>query len=177
MSCVALLRSIFMLIVATLLTGCVTARTGFDYAAVMQKVGPPASGQSRIVFISEKALGLSAATCDLQVNGVATSQLTAGTYVYIDGPAGRHQIVATQTLFPGETKREITTAPGRTYFFVARNSERNKAITGVAIMGGLAGALVASAATAGSENPGPVDLLPLDEAAARTTLAELQLAK
>ena len=43
-------------------------------------------------------------------------------------------------------------------------------------MGGLAGAVVGSVATAGSENPGPVDLLPLDEVAARTAIAELQLA-
>jgi len=35
--------------------------------------------------------------------------------------------------------------------------------------------LVASAATSGKDNPGPVDFIPLDEATAQTTLANLQL--
>lgn len=42
-------------------------------------------------------------------------------------------------------------------------------------MGGIAGALVTSAASSGSENPGPVHFVPLDEAAARTAIADLQL--
>ena len=44
------------------------------------------------------------------------------------------------------------------------------------MVAGLAGALVASAATAGSDNAGPAEFIPLDEPTARTTLAELQLA-
>jgi hypothetical protein len=43
------------------------------------------------------------------------------------------------------------------------------------MVGGVAGALVASGASSGSENPGPVDFVPLDEAAARTKIEELQL--
>jgi hypothetical protein len=42
-------------------------------------------------------------------------------------------------------------------------------------VGGIAGALVTSGASSGSENPGPVDFVALDEAAARTAIAELQL--
>jgi hypothetical protein len=34
-------------------------------------------------------------------------------------------------LFPGETKRDITTESGRTYFFLVRSSERHNAVTGV----------------------------------------------
>ena len=45
------------------------------------------------------------------------------------------------------------------------------------VAGGLAGMLVASAVTSGSENPGPVDFFPLDEPRARATLAELQQAE
>ena len=172
-------RSGALLSVAVALSGCVSDRAGFEYAAIVQKVGPPKSGQSRIVVLSEKGsgLGLDAALCDLKVDGGAVGQVKAGTYVYTDRPAGRHELVATQMLFPGDTKREITTVAGRTYFFLIRNSDRAKAITGVTLVGGLAGALVASAATAGSENPGPVDLYPLEEAAAKTTLAGLQLAE
>jgi uncharacterized protein DUF2846 len=172
-------RGVLFLIVAMPLSGCVSDRAGFDYAAIVQKVGPPHSGQSRIVVLSEKAtgIGMDSALCDLKVDGGPASRLKPGTYVYADRPAGRHELVATQTLFPGETKHDVTTVSGRTYFFVAKNSERSRALTGMAMVGGLAGALVASAATAGSDNPGPVDLYPLDEAAARTTIAELQLAE
>jgi len=66
---------------------------------------------------------------------------------------------------------------GRTYFFLARTSERASTVTGMTMLGGLTGALIASAATSGRENPGPIDFFPLDEATARTTLAELQLAE
>jgi len=170
-------RGAGFLIVAMLVSGCVSDRNGFDYAAVVQKVGPPKPGQSRIVIFSEKGRGLDAAVCDVKVDGGPESKVRPGTYVYADRPAGRHEIVASQPLFPGVTKREIATQPGRTYFFVARKSDRARAVTGVSIIGGLAGAVVASVATAGNENPGPVDLYPLDEAAARTTLAELQLAE
>ncbi len=85
-------------------------------------------------------------------------------------------MVATQTLFPGDTKRDITTESGHTYFFQVKNSERANTVTGFALMGGIAGALVASAATSGKDNPGPVDFIPLDEATAQTALASLQLA-
>jgi len=170
-------RGMIALLAAALLAGCVSDRVGFDYATVIQKVGPPKPGQSRIVLISEKVSGLDSAVCDVKVDGGAESKLRPGTYVYVDRPAGRHEIVATQVLFPGETRRELATQPGRTYFFLARNSDRSRAITGVTIFGGLAGMAVASAVTSGSENPGPVDLFPLEEAAARTTLAQLQLAE
>jgi hypothetical protein len=172
-------RGVVVSMVAVLLSGCVSDRTGSDYAAIAQKLGPPRPGQARIVVLSEKAhaLALDGAVCDLKIDDGPMGGLKPGTYVYADRPAGRHQLVATQTLFPGDTKREITTVSGRVYFFVARNSDRAKAVTGMAMVGGLAGALVASAATSGNDNPGPVDLYPLEEAAARTTLAELQLAE
>lgn len=170
-------RGAVLVLGIVLLTGCVSDRTGFDYAAVVQKVGPPKPGQSRIVLLSEKNKALDSAVCDVKIDGGSENKLRPGTYAYVDLPAGRHEIVATQTLFPGVTKRDVTTQAGRTYFFLARNSDRSRAITGVTIIGGLAGALVASVATSGSENPGPVELLLLEEAAARTTLAELQLAE
>ena len=172
-------RGVILCAVVGLLTGCVSDKAGLDYATTAQRLGPPKPGQSRIVVMSEKvaALSLDAAVCDVKIDDGSPSRLKPGTYVYVDRPAGRHQLVATQTFFPGDTKREIATESGRTYFFLARNSERSRALTGMSIMGGLAGALVASAATVGSDNPGPVDLHPLDEASARTTLAGLQLSE
>ncbi|MDU6728065.1 MAG: hypothetical protein E6471_15355, partial [Bradyrhizobium sp.] len=54
-------------------------------------------------------------------------------------------------------------------------SQRSKAISAGAMVGGVAGALVTSAASSGSDNPGPVDFVPLDEAAARAMIEEFQL--
>ena len=113
----------------------------------------------------------------MKLDGSTIGKVIVGTYVYADRPAGRHQLVASEALFPGDTTREFTTESGRTHYFLVRSSERHDAVTGVTMVAGLAGALVAPAATSGSQNPGPAVLFPLDEKAARTTLAELQLAQ
>ena len=169
-------RGMGVLLLAALLAGCVSDGVGTDYAAISQKVGPPKSGQSRIVVLQEKRKGLSMAlcACDVKIDGSPIGKVTVGTYAFADRPAGRHQLIASEALFPGETTRDFSTESGRTYFFLIRSSERHDSVTGVSMIGGLAGALVASAATAGSGNPGPADLLALDETAAKTTLAELQ---
>jgi Protein of unknown function (DUF2846) len=166
-------------IATVLLVGCASQRTGFDYAGMMQRAGPPRPGQSRIVVLQEKRDGLSMAfcACDVKLDGNPIGKVIVGTYLYADRPAGRHQLLASEVLFPGETKRDITTESGRTYFFLIRSSERHNAVTGVTMIAGLAGAVVASVATSGSDSPGPADFFPLDDAAARTTIAELQLAE
>jgi hypothetical protein len=164
-------------VVAVTLCGCASTRTGTDYASVSQKIGPPKPGQSRIVVIHEKANGLAYCVCDMQLDGGAIGLLKPGSYVYADRPAGHHLLSASETLFPGDTKRDITVESGRTYFFLVRASDRHNAVSGMAVLGGLAGALVTSAVTSGSDNPGPVDFFPLDETAARTTIADLQLAQ
>jgi hypothetical protein len=102
-------------------------------------------------------------------------KLMVGTYAYADLPAGPHQLVASETLFPGDTKRDFTTAPGRTYFFLVKSSARRDSMTGMSILGGLAGVAVAAVATSGDPNQGPGEFIPLDEPTARTMLAELQL--
>jgi hypothetical protein len=167
------------LIVAGLLSGCVTAGTGLDYAGVMQKAGPPRAGQARIVVLQEKATGLGTASClcDMKLDGAALGRLKPGTYVYADRPAGRHHLSATETMFPGETTRDVTTQSGRTYFLLARTSDRHDKVVGMTYVAGLAGALVTAAATSGADNAGPADFVPLDEATGRATIAELQLAE
>jgi hypothetical protein len=173
-------RGIALLLGALLLlSGCVTDRIGTDYAAVSQKMGPPKPGQSRVVVLQEKRNGLSISicACDLKLDGSPIGKVVTGTYVYADLPAGRHELAATEALFPGETKRDFSTVPGRTYFFLVKASARRDAVMGTTVVAGLAGALVASVATSGSDNTGPADLIPLDESSARMTLAELQLAE
>jgi hypothetical protein len=91
-------------VAAGLLSGCATERTGFDYAAVMQRTGAPRPGQWRIVVLSEKASGYDAAGAEVKIDGGSASLLKPGTYIYADRPAGRHEIVAAQKLFPDETR-------------------------------------------------------------------------
>jgi hypothetical protein len=43
--------------------------------------------------------------------------------------------------------------------------------------GGIAGLLIGAAVTSGNSNPGPLDFFPLEEDAARATIAELRLAE
>jgi Protein of unknown function (DUF2846) len=141
---------------AAVLLGCAGERIGADYAGLVQNVGPPKPGQSRIVLLTEKSkgLGLDAVVCDVKLDDGPTSRLKPRTYVYVDRPAGQHKLVVTEALFPGDTKRDITTQSGRTYFFLAKASARANTVTGMALAGGLAGVLVASAATSGSDNLG-----------------------
>ena len=172
-------RGVALSVGAMLLSGCVSDGVGTDYASIAQKVGPPRGGQSRIVVLQAKREGLSVAhcACDMKLDSNPIGTVAAGTYAYADRAAGRHELVAGETLFPGETKRDFTTVSGRTYYFLIRSSKRHDAVTGGVILGGLTGAVVASVVTSGDENPGPAELLPLDESVARTALAELQLAQ
>ena len=162
-----------------MVSGCVSDGVGTDYAAISQKFGPPKPGHSRVVVLQEKRKGLSMAfcACDLKLDGEPIGKVAFGTYAFADRPAGRHQLVASEVMFPGDTTFNFATESGRTYFFLLRSSERHDSVTGVSMVGGLVGGFVASAATANAANPGPADFVALDEATARTTLAELQLAQ
>jgi hypothetical protein len=171
-------RGIALLSGALLLSGCMTAKVGTDYAAISQKIGPPKPGLSRVVVLQQRRDGLSMAicACDVKVDGSPMGKVIVGTYAYADLPAGPHQLVASETLFPGDTKRDFTTAPGRTYFFLVKSSARHDSIAGMSDRGLAGVAAVAAAATSGSDNLGPGEFVPLDEPTARTMLAELQLA-
>src|SRR5229473_5012785 len=164
-------RGVVLSLAAASLVGCASGRIGADYATMIQKVGSPRAGQARMVLLQEKAsgLGYGSCACDMKLDGDPMGRLKPGTYLYADRPAGHHQLLAAETMFPGDSKRDITMEPGRTYFFLAKVSERHNTLTGMTVAGGLAGMLV------GSENPGPVDFFLLDEPGARATLAELQL--
>ena len=172
-------RGVVWVAAAMILSGCVSDQAGNDYASIAQKVGPPRAGQSRIVVLQEKRNGLSMAicACDIKLDGEALGKVVAGTYAYADRPAGRHELLATELLFPGDTKHDFVTAPGRTYYFLIRSSERHDALSGGAVIGGLVGLAAASVVTAGNKNTGPAELYGLDEPTARTTLAGLQLAQ
>src|SRR5262245_13210436 len=117
-------RGVVLFAAAIFLSGCVSDQVGTDYAAIAQKIGPPKTGQSRIVVLQEKRQGLSMAfcACDMKLDGEPIGKVTVGTYVYADRPAGRHQLVASETLFPGDTKHDFSTISGRTYYVLIRSS-------------------------------------------------------
>jgi hypothetical protein len=104
-----------------------------------------------------------------------TGELKTG--VYADRPAGRHQLSYEVGLFPGVSQRDFTVVPGRTYFFLVKVSDRAKTLNAAQASGGLADLVVVSAMTSNDGNPGPVDLIPLEEMAAREAISQLRLAE
>src|ERR1700738_178845 len=118
-------RGVVLSLAAVSLLGCASERIGADFAAMTQKVGPPKAGQARIVVLREKGFsGIGDPGWDVKLDGGPLSDMKSGTYVYADRPAGQHQLSATASLFPGVSQQDISTQSGRTYFFLARPSER-----------------------------------------------------
>ena len=171
-------RGVALSIAAMVLSACVTERSGSDYVGMLQKLGPPRAGQARIVVLRERGYaGIVDQGWDIQLDNGPLTDLKTGTYVYADRSAGQHQLSATASLFPGVSRRDVSMQPGRTYFFLARPSQRAKVLNGMSAAGGVAGLLVGAAVTSSDDNPGPLDFFPLEEQAARTTIAELRLAE
>jgi hypothetical protein len=166
---------VVLAVAAVLLCGCETERNGLDYSAMMQKLGVPKAGQARIVVLREKGFGgITDEGWDVRLDG---GPMTDGTYVYTDRPAGQHQLSATAALFPGVSQYDVPAQSGHTYFYLVRPSERAKVLAGMSAAGGVAGLLVGAAVTSDNSNPGPLDFFPLEEVAARQTIAELRLAQ
>jgi hypothetical protein len=171
-------RVVALLTAAVMMSGCATERSGADFVSMSQKVGPPKEGQARIVVFREKGYGgIGDEGWDVKLDGQPMSDLKTGTYVYADRPAGRHQLSSTAALFPGTTQRDVGVAPGSTYFFLAKPSDRAQSLNAMSAAGGLAGLVVASAVTSGDSNPGPLDFFPMEEGAARAAISDLRLAE
>jgi hypothetical protein len=170
-------RVVLVAIAASLCGGCETERSGLDYSATLQKVGPPRAGQARVVVLREKGYGgIADAAWNVQLDGTPLSSLKTGTYAYLDRPAGHHQLTASEAGFPGATQQDLALQPGQTYFFVARYSKRKSAFAATASTG-LLGLAITTAVTSAYDNPGPLDFFPLEDGAAKVTIAELRLAE
>ena len=113
---------------------------------------------------------------NVMIDGVQLGELKTGTYAYADRPAGHHQLSCEVSMLPGVTHLDITIAAGRTYFFVARPSDRAKAVSAMAAFG-VSGLVITTAVTSGARNPGPLDFFPLEEMAARAAIADLRMAE
>lgn len=172
------LRGMLSLVVAAVLSGCVTERSGADYTALSQRVGAPKPGQARIVVLREKGYGgIVDQGWDVKLDGVPMRDLKTGTFVYADRPQGRHQLSANMELFSGVTQVDVQAESGRTYFFLARPSDKAKTLNAMSAAGGIAGLLVGAAATSNNSNQGPLDFFPLDDAGARDMMSDLRLAE
>ena len=172
-------RGMGLLVAAVLLCGCeTTQRNGLDYTEMARKVGPPKAGYGRFVMLREKDFAdIADRTSDFQLDGEPVRGLKTGTYVFVDRPAGQHQLTASEAGFPGVTQRDVSIQSGQTQFYVVRMSERKSAILASSANTGLLGLALSTAITSGYKNQGPLDFLPLEETAARTTIAELRLAE
>jgi hypothetical protein len=170
-------RTICAFVGAALLFGCAVTRDGIDYASISQTYGGPKNGQGRIVVLLEKGFaGAFDHGYPVSLDNEPIGELKTGTFVYGDRPPGRHELSVNEWDFPGVTKQEVNVTAGRTYFFVTKQSDRSKALT-VGSFAGLTGMAVTAIATSGSSNPGPVDFMPLDEAAGMRAISELRLGK
>jgi hypothetical protein len=171
-------RLIVLAILVATVAGCVTERSGLEFAAMTQKIGPPKGGQARIVVFREKAYaGVFDSGWDVALDGQPLDELKTGTYVYADRPSGRHRLTSAMAMFPGETQRDIMVASGRTYFYLAKLSDRARTLNAMSAAGGLTGLVIGSAMTSGDANPGPLDFFPIEDAAARTMITDLRLAE
>jgi hypothetical protein len=167
-----------LLVAAVIMSGCATERNGANFVSLSQSVGPPKAGQARIVVFREKAYGgLADQGWDVKLDAGPLSDLKTGTFVYADRPSGHHQLSATMDLFPGVSRRDVAAVSGRTYFFLARLSDRAKTLNAMSAAGGLAGLVVAGVVTSNNDNTGPLDFFPLDESAARAAMSDLRLAE
>jgi hypothetical protein len=171
------LRGVLLSVVAVLVSGCVTERSGADYTSLSQKIGTPRAGQARIVVLREKGYaGIVDQGWDVKLDGAPMRGLKTGTFVYADRPAGPHQLSATMELFAGVTQCDVMAASGRTYFFLARPSEKAKTLNAMSAAGGIAGLVVGAAVTSNNSNQGPLDFFPLDDAAARDMMSDIRVA-
>jgi len=115
-------RTFAGLALALLVSGCVTGKEGTEYALVSRKIGPPKPGHSRVVFLSEKG-SYGSGACELSIDNRTIDPVRPGAYAYADVPAGHHALVATQALFPGDTKMGDQCS-GRTDALLRRSQQR-----------------------------------------------------
>ena len=169
-------RGVVLSLAAVILSGCVTERSGLDFVSMSQKIGPPRVGQARIVVFREKGYaGIGDQGWDIKLDDGPLPDLKTGTYVYLDRPAGHHQLSATMDLFVGVTRVDVPAESGRTYFFLARPSQKLKTLNAMAAAGGIAGLVVGAMVTSNNDNPGPLDFFPMDDVTARAAMADLRL--
>jgi Protein of unknown function (DUF2846) len=168
-----ILRMVAVCVMAAMMAGCVSDGAAPDFATLSKNLGPPRPGQARIVLLRPQPFPL--ISFDVKLDGAPLAGLKGRTYVYADRPAGTHHLTGDAIMFPGTTDYVITAQSGRTYFFRVDTSKKSDALTAMGAVGGLAGYAIGAIATSKADNPGPLEFVPLDSAAAMRAMAELRL--
>jgi hypothetical protein len=149
--------------------GCATRPDGPTLGAA--SLGPSPAGSARIVLIREDNFVMKLRGFPVTVDGEPAIDLSNASYLAFARPAGHHRLSVQLFDFPGVTVHELDAVAGRTYYLIVRlNDNGNSVMAGA--MFGLAGYAITAAAAA-SNNRGPVDFIPVDEATARRTFAAL----
>ena len=165
-------RMIAWCVLAVAMAGCATD-SGPDFANLSGKLGPPRGGQARLVLLRESSIELG--SYNVKLDGTPLSGLKSSTYIYADVAAGTHQLTADEIMFPGSSQHPVAMQPGRTYFVLVKRSDKSKTLMVMGAVGGLTGWAIGAMATSKNENPGPLDFVPMDAAAAKSVMAEMTL--
>ena len=152
------------------------ARTGATFDGLTKSVGTPKPGQARVVVLRDKGFGgIFDAGWQVRLDGNPMGEIKTGTFAYRDVSSGAHKLTFSR---PGDFAREshntFTAAAGHTYFFRLEMNEKGRWIQ-ASSSAGLAGLFISSAVSHGADERGLFDFTPLDEATARTIIAELKL--
>lgn len=157
---------------ATALSGCLT-QSGPPLSALATAGGPP-KGMARVVVMRQEphSFGPRNRNFPVKLDGEPLGELSAGTFAYLDCPAGSHRLSADLWGWPGVTRRDFTAAPGRTYYFRASLHEKADDINAAAMISPI-GSVIAASATY-NDRQGPIDLTPMSEAEAKEAIAAAQ---
>lgn len=162
---VGLLLSVLM---GVTLGGC----AGMPNGPAFSSLQGPAPGLSRVyVYLDPSDNSFTGAEpFPIKLDGEPLGTVRRGGFAYRDVPPGSHVLTSEVFGYPGTSRHELRTAPGRTYYVAIQKSERANAVTAGAMIGGIGGAVIMSAVT-DARGGGPVDFVPKDEVAGRAALS------
>jgi len=155
--------------VAAVLGGCATQSA--TPLSSLATIGVAPKGMARVVVLREEphSFGPKNNNYPVKLDGEPLGELSPGGFAYLDRPAGRHQLSADLWGWPGVTRLDFTTAPGRTYYFRASLNEKADDVAGFSMISPLGGAIASVAAF--DDRQGPVNLAPINESEAKQAIA------
>ena len=168
------------MVALTVAVGCAgPTRTGATFDTLTQTIKAPKAGNARVVVLRDKAFpGIFDIGWQVRLDGAPMGDLKTGTFVYRDRPAGAHKLTFER---PGDLSREshqeFVAVSGRSYFFRLELNAKGSLVAASSMNAGLAGLFISSAISAAADERGLFDFTPLEDAAARESLADLRLAE
>ena len=162
------------LLAAATIAGCAANTDGSKFHAEAHHAAAPKAGLARVYIYPANKPDNVPIVLDDQLIG----EIIPGRYLSRDIPAGGHEFMSSNASYPGVTRFNFTVAAGKTYYFMVEPSEsfkhRAKVTQWVGVVGMLPAVTAASVEgfrVAGKE--GPVNFVPVSEAAAAPALSDL----